>query len=129
MIFIQLPKFNKKSSELQDNTDTWLFLLKNTDSLKSCPHNIKGKPFKLFLEIAELKHLTPEDMERYAVSLKRSYQMRNIADFAKMEGKMERSKQIAVKLLKRNEPIDEVISLTELSREEVMALKKTLPQT
>jgi predicted transposase/invertase (TIGR01784 family) len=128
MVFIQLPKFKKKLPELHDNTDTWLYLLKNTEKLKSCPPEIKGKPFKLFLEIAELIHLTPEDMDRYAVSLEKSYQMRNIADFARMEGKIENSKKIAIKLLKKNEPIDEIISLTELSREEVMMLMSQLPK-
>ena len=50
IIFIELPKFNKQPSDLKDNTDIWLYLLKNTFSLKACPPEIKGKPFKLFLE-------------------------------------------------------------------------------
>ena len=124
MIFIQLPKFKKKSSELQDNLDKWLFLLKNTKELKSCPSEIKGKPFKLFLDIAELKHLTPEDMKSYEVSLEKSYQMRNIANFAKKEKGIE----IAIKLLKRNMPLEDIIYLTELSREEVNALLSQLPK-
>ena len=36
-IFIELPKFKKKLSDLQNNTDIWLYLLKNTFYLKSCP--------------------------------------------------------------------------------------------
>ena len=139
MIFIQLPKFKKESSELQDSADTWLFLLKNTNRLKFCPPEITGDPFKLFLDIAELKHLTPEDMKTYEVSLEKSYQMRNIAGFAKMEGikegelkgrregRKEGKMEIAIKLLMRNEPIDEVISITELSRKQVKALLSQLP--
>ena len=43
-------------------------------------------------------------MKTYEVGLKHSYQMRNIANCARMEGKMEgmeeRSKQFAIKLYK-----------------------------
>ena len=87
MIFVELPKFIKQPSELKNNTETWLYLLKNAFELKTCPAEITGKIFKLFLEIAELKHLTPTEMETYRTSLKRSYQMRDIANCARMEGK------------------------------------------
>jgi len=144
MVFIQLPKFKKAPSALSDNTDKWLFLLKNMYNLKSCPPEIQGDPFKLLLDIAELKHLTQEDMDRYAVSLEKSYQMSNIADFAREEGRKEGLKEgelkgirkglfegkmdIAIRLLKRNEPIDEIILLTELSREEIMSIINQLPK-
>ena len=66
-------------------------------------------------------------MDGYAISLKRSHQLHDIANYARMEARMELSKQIALKLLMRNEPIDEVVSLTGLSREEVKALLSQLP--
>ena len=43
LIFIELPKFKKQVDELQNNMDTWLFLLKNTFELKKRPKQIKGK--------------------------------------------------------------------------------------
>jgi predicted transposase/invertase (TIGR01784 family) len=132
MIFIELPKFKKEASELQDNTDMWLYLLKNTVGLKTCPPEITGRIFKLFLEISEKNQLTQTEMDRYAVSLERSYQMRDVANYARMEGKqeglMEKSIQFAIKLLKRNETIEEVVALTDLSREQVQALLKQLPK-
>ena len=67
-------------------------------------------------------------MDRYAVSLERSYQMRDVANYARMEGMMEKSIQFAIKLLMRNETIDEVVALTDLSREQVQALLKQLPK-
>ena len=75
-------------------------------------------------------------MDRYAVSLERSYQMRDIANYARMEGMMEGEKkgekkksiQFAIKLLMRNEQIEEVVSLTDLSLEQVKALMKKLPK-
>jgi len=122
MIFVELPKFNKQPAELQDNTERWLYLLKHTFELHTCPPEITGKVFKRFLEIAEVKHLTPIEMETYQKSLKRSYQMRDIANCAKMEGKMEERIQLAIKLLKRNMPVEDIIYLTELSGEQVKEL-------
>ena len=76
-------------------------------------------------------------MDRYAVSLERSYQMREIANFAREEGReegraeatMENSKQVAIKLLMRNEPIEEIMHLTELSREQINKLLSQLPKS
>jgi predicted transposase/invertase (TIGR01784 family) len=144
MVFFKLPKFKKTASELQDNTDMWLSLLKNTFSLKACPQEITGEIFKLFLEIAEKKQVTPDDLDRYAVSLERSYQMREIANFAREEAReearaeaiiekaeaiMEKSNQFAIKLLMMNEPIDKVMYLTELSREQINKLLSQLPKS
>jgi predicted transposase YdaD len=56
--------------------------------------------------------------------------MRDIANCAKMEGRMEermeRSIHFAIKLLKRNTSIEDVIDLTELSGEQVQELSLQL---
>ena len=64
-------------------------------------------------------------MDRYAVSLERSYQMRDIANYARIEVKEE----VAIKLLKRNEPVEEVVALTGLSREQVIKLLSKHPKS
>ena len=133
MLFIELPKFDKQPSELQNNTETWLYLLKNTFALNSCPPEITGKIFRRFLEIAELKQLTPTEMETYSSSLKRNFYLRDIANCAKMEGEqigvVREKKQFALKLLKRGTPYEEVIDLTELSKEQVIDLLTQLPKS
>jgi predicted transposase/invertase (TIGR01784 family) len=153
MIFIELPKFDKQPSELQNNTDTWLFLLKNTFVLNTCPPEITGEIFKLFLEIAELKKLTPTEMETYKTSLKRSFQVRDIAHCAKLEGivegerigiakgeqigiakgkqigKIEERKLFAIKLLKRSTSFEDVMDLTDLSKEQVLELLNQMPKS
>jgi predicted transposase/invertase (TIGR01784 family) len=130
MIFIELPKFTKHVTELRTNTDRWLFLLKYTCELQTCPAEIKGKIFKRFLEIAEIKQLTTKEMETYKRSLKQSYQMRDIANCARMEGRTEgRTEglmQVAVELLKRNTSFEDVVALTKLSSEQLQELLKQL---
>ena len=105
---------------MKNNTETWLFLLKNTFDLNACPPAITGKVFKRFLELAEVKQLTPMEMEAYTRSLKQSYQMRNIVNCARMEER----RQFAVRLLQRKIPIDDVVSLTDLTKEQVQELLK-----
>jgi predicted transposase/invertase (TIGR01784 family) len=129
IIFIELPKFNRQPSELRNNTDTWLFLLRNTFDLKTRPPEITGRLFKLFLEIAEIKHITLKEMETYQKSLKNNYYVRDIANFARMQERMERSVQFATKLLKRGDSIEEVIELTDLSKEQIMELNDRLPKS
>jgi predicted transposase/invertase (TIGR01784 family) len=137
MIFVELKKFTKTVSELQDNMDTWLYLLKHAADLKSCPPEITGRVFRQFLETAEIKKLTQTDMETYKRSLKQNFYVRDIANCARMEGRMEGrmeermnySRQIAIKLLMMNEPVEKVIDLTELSAEQVHELLKQLPES
>ena len=136
LVFIELPKFDKSVTELTNNTETWLYLLKHTFELNSCPPEITGKVFKRFLEMAELKHLTTTEMETYERSLKRNYYLRDMANCERMEGRMEGEKkgrmegrldgqkQIAVRLLQRKMPIEDVVSLTELTKEQVQELLK-----
>ena len=150
LFFVELSKFHKKVDELETNTDWWLFLLKNTSELKSPPTEIQGEVFKLFLEEAKKEYLTQEEMETYAKSLRESYEVMDIASFAKSEGLKEGEKRgerrglvkgekrglvkgekrgliegerrIVRKLLQKGMGIDEILSITSLSREQVKEL-------
>ena len=139
-VFIELPKFNKAVTELVNNTETWLYLLKHTFELNNCPPEITGKVFKRFLEIAEVKHLTPTEMETYKKSLRQNYYLRDMANIerregrtegrmegrteGRMEGLMEGRRQFAVRLLQRKTPVEDIVFLTDLTREQVQELIK-----
>ena len=69
------------------------------------------------------------NMETYNTSLKQNFYLRDIANCAKMEGRMERDKQLALRLLKKGKPFEEVIDLTELSKEQVVELLHQLPKS
>jgi predicted transposase/invertase (TIGR01784 family) len=114
-IFVELPKFNKQVSELKNNTETWLFLLKNTFALNTRPPEITGKIFKRFLELAEVKQLTPTEMEKYEKLLKKDYALREAVYYARDDER----RLMAKKLLKRNTPVEDIIFLTNLTKEQV----------
>ena len=76
-------------------------------------------------------------METYNASLKQNFYLRDIANCAKMEGemkgrmegRMERDKQLALRLLKKGTPYEEVIDLTELSKEQIFELFNQMPES
>jgi len=147
-IFVELPKFKKKAEELETNTDGWLFLLKNTCDLKTCPPEITREVFKSFLEEAKVEYLTQTEMETYAKSLSESYEVMDIANCNRMEGRregrraehrlsasklraerqqsaaklMEERQLFASKLLQTHTPIDDIIFYTGLTREQIQEL-------
>ena len=121
-VFIELPKFKKQASELQNNTETWLFLLKNAFELETCPQEITGKVFKRFLEIAEVKHLTREEMETYKLSLKNNFYIRNMAKGERMEGEMAKSRQFVTNCAQDGMPIEKIALYTNLTKEQVQEL-------
>ena len=128
LVFVELPKFHKKVEELKTNTDWWLFLLKHTFELKTPPSEIPREIFKLFLEEAKKEYLTQEEMETYAKSLRQSYEVMSIANFARFEGRkeglIEGEKRVASKLLQKGMVIDEVLSITSLTYEQISELLK-----
>jgi len=68
-------------------------------------------------------------METYNSSLKQNFYLRDIANCAKMEGRMAERTYLAMRLLKRGTPFEEVIDLTELSKEQVLELLNQLPKS
>ncbi|GHV49722.1 hypothetical protein FACS1894181_09320 [Bacteroidia bacterium] len=132
LVFIELPKFTKTVKELGTNTDRWLYLLRHLSELEDYPPEITGKVFKKFLETAQIKNLTPTEMETYSKSLSKNFYVRNIAECARMEGReegdtkgrMEERKLIAVKLIERKTPVEEIMFLTNLTKEQIQELAK-----
>ena len=92
---------------------------------------------KSFLEEAKVEHLTPTEMGTYAKSLSESYEVMDIANFSKMEGRKEgriegrkeerrlsaaKLMEVASKLLQTHTPIDDIIFYTGLTRKQIQEL-------
>ena len=69
MIYVQMPVFDKKESELETRQDKWLFFLKNLPSLEHIPTIMKEKVFKKAFHTAEVASMTGQDRERYEQDL------------------------------------------------------------
>ncbi len=88
-IFVELPKFNKATVELETNMDRWLFSLKNLSELDVRPPEVQGKIFEKLFNVAEIKKLTETEMEEYRKSVLEYQDVRDALDYAKEEARKE----------------------------------------
>jgi predicted transposase/invertase (TIGR01784 family) len=64
LIFVELPKFNKKLEELQTITDKWIYFMKNSSSLHKIPAQLSAVPeIHQAFEIANAVNLTFEECD------------------------------------------------------------------
>lgn len=126
-IYLEMPNFVKKKSELVTNFDKWMFLLKNMQQMRDKPEVLKEIVFGRFLDAAELAKFSPEEVWQYEQSLKHYRDMRNVVTTAFEDGKTEgieigreegieegqrkRELEIAAELKKNGVPAD-IISKT-----------------
>ena len=65
MMYIQMPLFRKKASELKTHQDKWLYFLKHLPDLKHIPSMMKEKVFKKAFHTAEFASMPPKEQENY----------------------------------------------------------------
>ncbi len=62
LVFVELPKFTKDLSQLENITDKWIYFLKNAGSLEYIPE-IMGNELKKAFEIINEAGMTTEELE------------------------------------------------------------------
>ena len=118
-----MPKFNKTIDELETRFDKWLYLIRNLNRLDKIPDKLREQIFLKLFETAEIAKFTPDEARNYEDSLKYYRDLKNSLDTKFDEGKNERSKEIAMNLLRMNMPIESIIEVTGLTMEELLKLK------
>ena len=136
--FIELQKFNKTESELQNDLDKWLYVLKNMARLEKIPVYLRKSIFEKVFDIASYNKLDKEERMAYDMSLKKKWDEHSIKQTAfndgkregreegkregREEGRSEEKNAIARELLKMGLPIAQIASTTGLTEEEVTKL-------
>lgn len=132
--FLELPKFKKTKDDLKTMTEKWAYFFKHApDTTKEDLKKIIGDDRIMERAYYELDRYswTPEEIRDYdGADMKRAadkaIQEKMFSD-GKAEGKAEgiaqEKKEIALKMLKRNRPIEEIIEDTGLSIAEIQELK------
>ena len=88
-IYLEMPNFVKKETELTSNFDKWMFVLKNLTKMRNKPEVLKEIVFGRFLDAAELAQFSPEEVWKYEQSLKHYRDMHNVVETAYDDGKAE----------------------------------------
>ena len=123
LVFVELPKFDKKLEELESVSDKWIYFLKTARELESIPANMeKVIPIKKAFQIANEAGLTRgelEDLQKREIYI---HDQKNALIKAQKIGEKRKALDIAKKLIGVLD--DETISQTTgLSLKEIGLLK------
>jgi len=121
-IYLEMPKFNKPVEELETRFDKWLFIIKNLHKLDRIPEKLKENIFLQLFETAEISKFSQQEYQEYENSLKYYRDMKNSLDTAKEE----RSIEIAIKMIKDNEPVEKIMKYTGLTENEINIIQNEL---
>ena len=117
--FIELPKFQKKETELTTIIDQWVYFIKNSEDLTVIPDSVTDKGLKSAYEDADKHNWTKAELEAYDYVLMREQDDRGRMSFA--QSKVQ--KDIARKLFKRGFSDDDTAEDTGLTVEQIQRLR------
>ncbi|MCD8388048.1 MAG: Rpn family recombination-promoting nuclease/putative transposase [Bacteroidales bacterium] len=121
-IYLELKKFVKESSELEDLSDEWLYAIKNLHRFLDFPAELKDTIFRHFFKLAEVSRMSKEERMRYEESLKEMRDYNNCLNTARQDGELEGIIKVAKSLKDLIAPIDMIAKATGLSIEEILKL-------
>lgn len=133
--FIELPKFRKKNTDMNDKIDQWICFI--DDSNKEAVKMAEKNNVVLKKARKELDYLTGDAAVRRMAELREKWEMDEIAVKkhaqrigkeegrieGNVEGRMAEKKETARKLLLKNMKIEEIIEITGLTEEEIKEIK------
>ncbi len=73
LIYLEMPRFDKRLGELWSMRDKWLYVLKNLPYLAEPPKALRGKVFELLFERADMTLCSEEELRAYRRSLMASW--------------------------------------------------------
>ena len=124
-IYLEMPKYKKRLPQLNTLYDKWLYAIKHLGELDHRPAELKEAIFNRLFEIAEIAKYTPEERQDYEESLRNFRDWYSVIRTAEKkghrEGRDERSIEIARNMKSKNYPLEDIMSLTGLTTEEINA--------
>ena len=117
--FIELPKFQKKETELTTVIDQWVYFIKNSEDLTVIPNSVTDSGLKSAYEDADKHNWTKAELEAYDYVLMREQDDRGRMSFA--QSKIQRD--IATKLIADGFSDEDIYKYTELSLEQIQKLR------
>lgn len=92
-IYIEMPKFKKEETELENRFEMWLYVLKNMPNLQDIPPKLQERIFKKVFRVAEIANFSKEERMDYEDSLKKYRDLKGVVNTAREEGKLEGIKE------------------------------------
>ena len=116
--FIELPKFRKAHPNMDEKLNQWLAFIDDNDRGKIKMAEKKNKTLEKARK--EMTYLTGDEEIRRLAELREKWEMdwNSSMDYSKKEGK----KEVAKKMKEKNIPIETIVEITELTKEEIEKL-------
>ena len=118
-IYIAVPKFRRKDNELKNDTEKWIYFLKNLTKFKEIPDVLKSEMFMKAFQIAEIANFTETERESYQESMKYYNDLKNTIDKSFEDGRKENKFEVVKIMFLENEPIDKIVKYTNLTKNEI----------
>jgi predicted transposase/invertase (TIGR01784 family) len=120
--FLQMPLFKKQEHELENKFDKWCYFLKNLEDFDHIPTILNEPIFQKAFETAELANLTPEQRDKYELSLMQYREMYSVVETALEEQQIEMAK----KMISAGSTNEFVTQITNLNTEYIEKLRQEL---
>ena len=120
--FIELEKFTKGLSELNNMIDKWIFFIKNSKNLEVIPDNINDTGLLSAYKNAEKHNWTKDELEEYEYAQIREQDERGEIELAVDN----RTIEIAIKCIKKGMTNIDINEITSLSENDIENLRKSL---
>ncbi len=118
--FIELPKFNKRETELTSVIEQWVYFIKNAEDLELIPESVKDEGLKSAYQDADKYNWTKAELEAYDYALMREQDDRGRMSFAQRKVR----EDIARSLFKTGLSTQEIAVHTQLTTEQVEKLRE-----
>lgn len=127
-VYLEMPKFLKTETELETQTDKWLYFIKHLSAIEEIPPPLREQVFEEAFHAAEIAKFTPAQAQEYETSLKYYRDLQNVMETAIVEaearGERRNQEQTARRLLQMGLPIDDITKATGLSADEIKRLQQ-----
>jgi predicted transposase/invertase (TIGR01784 family) len=121
--FLELPKFDKKEDELENELDKWVYMLKHMNSLNQIPKYLDKRIFQKIFKIAEMGRLSAEQQFLYESRLMHRADYESTLEYAAERGLEKGVRQNAIEIAKKMKLEDfdfvKIARFTELTIEEI----------
>ena len=123
-IFIELPRFMKTIDELDGNVlEGMYFCFKNMSALDERPKVLTHQIFSKIFEVSELYNMDQDTRDKVIHKMTTERDLRNQMAYARQEAIEEGLTEVARGMLADGMPVDKIAKYTNLSIEEIEALK------
>lgn len=123
-IYLEIPKFDKKLEELQNDYERWLYAFQNLHKLTNKPDDWQQGIFKRLLDLAEIAEMPSKERDVYQESLKDYLDLQSAMKTYFKEGKEEGKIEIAKTGIQKGYENQVIQDLTGLSLEEIEKLRQ-----